>query len=88
MTELICKPYLEGLEPLLNTEEAARVLSTTNLSLKQSRYTGFLYGKPAPKFIKLGRSARYKPSELLRFREQFSEYQNTSEIPVSRVVKK
>jgi|TARA_B110000238_G_C15726363_1_gene268859 hypothetical protein len=39
-----------------------------------------LFGKPAPKFIKMGRSARYKLVELLKFRDQFPEYENTSQI--------
>lgn len=65
---------------LLRGQEAAPILGTTCSTLKQSRYTGLLFGKPAPKFIKMGRSARYKLVELLKFRDQFPEYENTSQI--------
>ncbi|MDA1371709.1 MAG: hypothetical protein O2971_13240 [Proteobacteria bacterium] len=74
---------LPNIDPLLCDQEAAQVLGTTSASLKQSRYTGQLFGKPAPRFMKMGRSARYRLSVLLRFRDQFPEYQNTSEFPVS-----
>lgn len=66
-------------DQLLNEKEASNVLSTTAATLKQSRYTGILFGKPSPSFIKMGRSTRYKLSVLLIFLEQFPEYQNTSE---------
>ena len=66
-------------DPLLNDHQAARILGTTSGSLKQSRYEGKLFGRPAPKFIKLGKSARYKLSTLTSFLEQFPEHQNTSE---------
>jgi hypothetical protein len=67
------------IDPLLTEIKSAEVLASTPGSLKQSRNNGTLFGKPAPKFVKLGRSIRYKLSVLLRFREQFPEYQNTSE---------
>lgn len=73
------KSEMTSYDPLLPDEGAAEVLNSTKSSVKQSRYTGLLYGKPAPKFIKMGRSAKYRLSELLKFRDQFPEYQNTSE---------
>ena len=66
-------------DPILCDVEAAKVLDSTSASLKQSRYTGILFGRPAPKFIKMGRSAKYKLSTLLAFRDQFTEFQNTAE---------
>jgi|TARA_B110000908_G_scaffold155053_1_gene192904 hypothetical protein len=65
---------------IIPTQDAARLIGAAPSSLKQSRYTGLLFGKPAPKFIKMGRSARYKLVELLKFRDQFPEYENTSQI--------
>ena len=69
----------ENLEELLTTTQAARLLGAAPSSLKQSRHTGLLFGKPAPTFIKCGRSARYKLSVLIKFRDQFPEYNSTSE---------
>lgn len=66
-------------DTLLSDIDAAKVLDSTSASLKQSRYTGMLFGRPAPKFIKMGRSAKYKLSTLLAFRDQFPEFQNTAE---------
>ena len=64
---------------LLSDNEAAKILGAAPASLKQSRYTGDLFGKPAPPFVKMGRSTRYRLSALLEFRDQFPEYRNTSE---------
>ncbi len=72
-------------DPLLNDVEAAKVLDSTSATLKQSRYTGVLFGRPAPRFIKMGRSAKYKLSTLLEFRDQFPEFQNTAEVHVAKV---
>ncbi|MDP7360447.1 MAG: hypothetical protein QGI68_16540 [Pseudomonadales bacterium] len=69
-----------GIDPLLNTAQSAEVLGTEPSTLKQSRYTGILLGRPTPIFIKMGRSTRYKLSALLEFRDQFPEYRNTSEM--------
>jgi hypothetical protein len=71
-------PLLQD-QPLLNERQAAIFLGAAKSSLKQSRHTGILFGKTAPPFIKMGRSARYKLSALLEFRDQFPEYRNTSE---------
>ena len=66
-------------QDLLNSEQAAKFLGVKASTLKQSRYTGILLGEPAPPFIKMGRSTRYRLSALLEFRDQFNEYRNTSE---------
>lgn len=74
-------PQLDGaIDPILSDIEAAKVLDSTSASMKQSRYTGVLFGRPAPKFIKMGRSAKYKLSTLLDFIDQFPEFQNTAEV--------
>lgn len=67
------------IDQLLNDPEAAKVLGTTTASLKQSRYSGLLFGKPTPKFLKMGKSAKYRLSTLVAFVNQFPEFQNTSE---------
>ncbi|MDA1302210.1 MAG: hypothetical protein O2868_19320 [Proteobacteria bacterium] len=66
-------------DPFLTEKEASRLLGAAPSSIKQSRHTGFLFGHTAPAFMKMGRSARYKLSALLEFRDQFPEYRNTSE---------
>ena len=70
-------------EPLLTEKQSTLILGTTASTLKQSRHTGMLYGKPSPAFVKMSRSVRYKLSALLEFRDQFPVYQNTSEITES-----
>lgn len=70
---------LPNSDPLLNDVQAASIIGTTGASLKQSRYTGLLFGKPAQKFLKMGKSAKYKLSTLQAFVDQFSEFQSTSE---------
>jgi len=64
---------------LLNSEQASKYLGVQTTTLKQSRHTGILFGKEAPRYLKMGRSTRYKLSSLLEFRRQFLEYRNTSE---------
>ena len=66
-------------DPLLTTEEAAQIVGAEASTLKQSRHTGVLFGKQAPRFQKMGRSVRYRRSALSKFRSQFPEFQNTSE---------
>ena len=67
-------------DPLLSSHDAAKLVGASALSLKQSRHTGTLFGKPAPLFLKMNRSIRYRLSVLIEFQDQFPEYQNTSEI--------
>ncbi len=81
-----CPQIDSAFDPFLSDVDAAKVLGSTSASLKQSRYTGVLFGRPAPKFIKMGRSAKYKLSTLLEFRDQFPEFQNTAEVHVAKAV--
>ena len=66
-------------DTLVSDKYAAPIVGARTSSLKQSRHTGLLFGKPAPPFIKLGRSVRYRKSDLEECRDQFPEYNNTSE---------
>jgi hypothetical protein len=68
------------IDPLLSDKQAAPILGCAPSSLKQAAYTGVLFGRPAPSFIKMGRSRRYKFSVLMAFRDQFPECRNTSDI--------
>ena len=57
----------------LTTGEAANYLKCSTHSLNMSRSTGLLFGQPAPAFVKVGRSIRYKPVTLLKWLNQFKE---------------
>jgi predicted DNA-binding transcriptional regulator AlpA len=76
----VTEEWIEHHDPLLNDKEAARLVGSTPNSLRQSRYTGLLFGVPAPRFIKLGRSIRYRLSEILAFRELFPEVDSTTKL--------
>jgi len=69
---------------LLNSEQASKYLGVQTTTLKQSRHTGLLFGEEAPRYLKMGRSTRYKLSSLREFRRQFSEYTNTSQYPIEK----
>ena len=86
MSNQVSKFKAQEYDPSLNDEEAAKVLSSTKHSVRQSRHNGFLYGKPAPQFVKLGRKVRYRLSALYDFLEQFPEYRSTSEFSDSKEV--
>lgn len=66
-------------DPLLDDKEAAALLKTTSTNMKQSRHSGTLFGRPAPKFIKMGKKCVYRRSRLLQFIAQFDEFQCTAE---------
>lgn len=64
---------------LFDTTKAANFLGITPNTLKQSRHTGGLFNCPAPKFLKMGRTVRYRLSTLETYLAQFPELANTSE---------
>jgi len=63
----------------IQTPEAAALLYTTPGTLRTSRTTGSLLGKPTPKVIKRGGKVGYKRKTLDEFNEQFIEQANTSQ---------
>lgn len=63
----------------IDTVEAAALLYTTPGSLRTSRVTGVLFGKPTPKFIKRGGKVGYKRETLDAFNAQFHEQANTTQ---------
>ena len=70
---------MENQQEILTTRQAAAKLGIQAATLKQSRHTGILFGEPAPTFLKMGRSTRYKLTSLIEFLNQFPEYRNTSQ---------
>jgi predicted DNA-binding transcriptional regulator AlpA len=49
---------------LLTTKEVALKLKINPMTVNRSRNTGVLLGHPAPSFISLGRSIRYKENVI------------------------
>jgi predicted DNA-binding transcriptional regulator AlpA len=56
---------------LLTSIEFSTKLNISENVLRQSRRTGTLLGATAPKFLKLGRSIRYRPEEVENWLAQF-----------------
>ena len=63
----------------IQTPEAAALLYTTPGTLRTSRTTGSLFGKPTPKFIKRGGKVGYKRETLDTFNAQFHEQSSTAQ---------
>ena len=49
---------------LLNEKDASQIIGASTPTLRKSRCTGTLFGIPAPKHLKIGRTIRYKTSDL------------------------
>ena len=64
---------------LLANKEAATYLGCAANSLKLSRSTGVLFKKPAPTYLKMGSSVRYKIVTLDKWLDQFAEQSNTAQ---------
>ena len=64
---------------IYTTEGAAAFLECSANTMKNSRSTGTLFGREAPRYIKMGRRVVYKRSDLLEWLESFPTYQNTTE---------
>ena len=65
---------------LFNTREAAHYLGVTVAKLRNSRYTGELYGGVAtPRYHKFGRSVMYRKSTLDEWLASLPEYSNTAD---------
>mgnify|MGYP003634448906 CR=1 FL=1 len=71
--------HKKNLDNLLSNRNAASIVGTTPDALKGARCTGLLFGIPAPSFIRIGRTIRYKESTLQAWLDQFEEQTSTSE---------
>lgn len=56
---------------LLTSKEFARELNISDQAVRHSRLTGTLIGAPAPKFLKIGRTVRYRPEEVENWLSRF-----------------
>ena len=59
---------------LLDEKEAALIIGAATPTLRKSRCTGELFGLPAPTYLKLGRTIRYKVSALNEWLESLEKY--------------
>lgn len=51
-------------QKLLTERAAANLTGYKEATLRQSRHTGVLAGRSAPRFLRLGRSIRYRLADL------------------------
>lgn len=54
----------QPMDPLLTERQAGELLGFSAATMQTSRARGSLAGKPAPAWVKIGRSVRYRRSEL------------------------
>lgn len=66
-------------KPYLNDYEAAAFLNVSPFTLRKSRTTGVLLGKPAPKHRKRGRKVDTSRAECEKYNAQFPEFENTAQ---------
>ena len=64
---------------LYTSSEAAKAIGVSPVTVKMSRCTGKLLGKPAPKFLKMGRLIRYEPSAIQDWIKQFRSFSTTED---------
>lgn len=64
----------KSIRQLLDEKEAALIIGAATPTLRKSRCTGTLFGLPAPKYLKLGRTIRYKLSVLNEWLETLEQY--------------
>lgn len=63
-----------SLRQLLDEKEAALIIGAATPTLRKSRCTGKLFGLPAPKYLKLGRTIRYQSEALNDWLESLEKY--------------
>jgi len=63
----------------ITNDAAARVVGCADNTMRKSRSTGMLYGRPAPAYIKRGYHVFYRMPTLIEFNKQFREQQNTTQ---------
>jgi hypothetical protein len=66
------KHYQEthGLKSRNSSIEVAKVLDCNNDTLRKSRSTGYLFGVPAPRHIKIGYTVKYTLEDLVQWLEE------------------
>ncbi|WP_319380068.1 helix-turn-helix domain-containing protein [Thiomicrorhabdus sp.] len=64
----------------LNSKLAAEYLGISECSIRNSRTTGLLGGRKAPKFRKIGRKVIYLEADLEAWRENLPVFENTTQM--------
>jgi hypothetical protein len=72
MDEITTQPLIED-DRLYDENFAADYANCSRSAVRNSRNTGLLLSVPAPPFVKMGSSVRYKGRTLREWREQFPE---------------
>ena len=82
--------YHDGLDPayIELTEQAVfpGLIPAQPTTGRKSRTTGILLGKPAPRFVKRGRSVRYRLKDVLDWLESADDYGSTAEAVAVRAI--
>lgn len=76
---------MTAISQTLTHKEACLLLGASDICLKLSRMTGTLYGHPAPKFIRYGRSVRYLRSDLEAWLAGIPRHQSIAEEAARKV---
>lgn len=63
----------DSIRKCLVERQAADYLGYRPSTLRQSRWSGTLAGAPAPQYIRIGRSIRYRVEDLDRWLEKHAE---------------
>ncbi|MCE8040783.1 hypothetical protein HOP60_01275 [Halomonas daqingensis] len=75
--------YHDGFDPaLIELPEAAvfpDLIPAQPTTARKARVTGNLFGRPAPRFVKRGRSVRYRLKDVLEWLAGGQTYANTAE---------
>jgi hypothetical protein len=58
-----------GIKPRSGSKEAAYIFGCTEDTLRKSRSTGYLFGLPAPRHIKLGYTVKYTLEDIVEWME-------------------
>lgn len=76
--------YREGFNPaLIELPEKAVfpcLINAQPSTARKSRTTGILLGRPAPRFVKHGRTVRYRLKDVLEWLEAGKDFSNTAEV--------
>lgn len=84
--------YREGCDPtLIELPEKAvfpYLINAQPSTARKSRTTGILLGRPALRFVKHGRTIRYRLKDVLDWLEAGKDYSNTAEVGLIQGVAK
>lgn len=79
--------YHEGFDPaLIVLPEAAvfpHLIPAQRSTARKARVSGVLLGRPAPRFVKHGRTVRYRLSDVLAWLEEAETHDSTAAVAVA-----